>query len=151
MPNPDRAGNARAPIAALLFGLGGLIPFAGLATGLIAGLGTAPVLSAALVTYGAVILSFLGGIRWGFAVKSERLVPPFWDYAFSVIPALAGWAAIFLSLPLAYWVLAGAFVIWFAAEIALPSPVDLPGWYLRLRALLTAGATVSLVAAALAW
>ena len=57
-------------------------------------------ISFALTAYGAVILSFLGGIHWGLAIAgsgadgrknetSSRLV-------LSVVPSLIGWGALFL-------------------------------------------------------
>jgi len=52
-----------------------------------------------LVGYGAVILSFLGAVHWGFVLSDrsdDRVVPV--RLALGVVPALIGWTAILLSL-----------------------------------------------------
>lgn len=47
--------------------------------------------------YGAVILSFLGGIRWGMATIPGSLIPGSWaQYCWSVIPSLISWAGLML-------------------------------------------------------
>ncbi len=64
----------RLPAAALLLGLAGLLPFLACAYG---ALSTRDVVDAnywllALCGYGAVILSFLGGVHWGFVLGAVR-------------------------------------------------------------------------------
>ncbi|MEL7098089.1 MAG: DUF3429 domain-containing protein [Pseudomonadota bacterium] len=88
----------RVPLAPLLLGLAGLIPFVW---------GAATLLSADLATfglstfgsrfvgpyvqlfYGSVILSFMSGVLWGFATKADGAQAAM-GYALSVLPAL--WA-----------------------------------------------------------
>ena len=48
------------------------------------------------LAYGAVILSFLGGIRWGAALRGIGASQRRFDFAISVIPSLAGWAALLI-------------------------------------------------------
>ena len=62
------------PPAAKLLGYAGVLPFAalGLAHFFAGGAVSAHALQGFL-SYGAVILSFLGGIRWGVATRFERL------------------------------------------------------------------------------
>jgi hypothetical protein len=75
----------------------GYIPFLLLALGLVFIAETSPWhagLADAFRTYSAVILSFLGGIRWGLGIGGER--PDARDIALSVLPSLAGWFALFL-------------------------------------------------------
>lgn len=64
-----------------------------------------------LQTYAAVILSFLGGIRWGMALNAGGASST--ALILSVLPALAGWVILPLSI------------------ILLPNPA----WYLALAAL----------------
>ena len=64
------------PIVPLALGLGGLVPFVGLAllvvTGWAARIGmSGDLVRAALLAYGAIIASFLGGIRWGLALRES--------------------------------------------------------------------------------
>ncbi len=88
--------NRRLPILATILGIVGLIPFIG---GGVAALGLqADRATLALVAYGAVTLSFLGGVHWGFALgdldgrgERQRLL-------LGVAPALIGWVAVLLSV-----------------------------------------------------
>lgn len=145
----DRSGLASAPAGALLFGFAGLLPFVVLALGIAFKAGNVAVMTAALQTYGAVTLSFLGGIRWGLAVRSENSSAA--QYFLSILPVLVGWGAVFLSLPLAYAVLAVGFCFWFIVEIAAPKPLAMPHWHRQLRGVLTFGAALSLIVAAIFW
>ncbi|RIJ24445.1 DUF3429 domain-containing protein [Henriciella barbarensis] len=90
----------------------GAIPFIGLAVAM--ALLDAPTNSTAalwLQTYSAVILSFLGGIRWGLALTSRDPKPG--SFVLSVCPCLAGWAI----LPPAIILAPGP--IWFLAYAGL--------------------------------
>jgi Protein of unknown function (DUF3429) len=61
-----------APPAALVFGLGGLIPFIGLAT--LALFGSPAFRADAMLTlanYSATIVSFVGALHWGYAVRDD--------------------------------------------------------------------------------
>ena len=134
------------PRAPLLLGLAGLLPFWGLAIGIgLAPLGgtSAPALATALATYGAVIVSFLGGIRWGLATRDDQRVVAV-QYALAVIPSLLAWAA--LGLPTA-WSLAALGVV---ALVLGPMDLQLVGtlapvWYGRLRIILSCGAGAALL------
>lgn len=145
------SGLAASPRGALIVGLAGLIPFVALALGIALRIGNIPVMSAALLTYGGIILSFLGGIRWGFAVKAERGYSAFFQFGMSVLPALLGWWAMFLPLPLGFGVLATGLAVWFVFERLSPAPSAVPSWYVALRAVLTLGAASSLILAAVFW
>lgn len=149
MPTPLAALRSIPP-APLALGLAGLIPFWALALAIAshADFGLAPgLLDLALATYAAIILSFLGGIRWGLAVAAGRSEAR--DYAIAVVPSLVGWALLAAPEP---WRLAGlGFVL-----LAL-GPLDLglvrsglaPAWFGRLRLILSTGAGVALLLGAL--
>ncbi len=71
------------------------------------------------IAYAAVILSFLGGARWGRALASN--VSPL-RYAEAVLPSLIGFAALLLAhrpLP-ALTLLAGGFLIWLLIDLRDP-------------------------------
>lgn len=132
------------PPAPLLLGLAGLIPFWALAIGLLmhGALGvTPPQLDAALATYGAIIVSFLGGIRWGLAVPAGDTGR---NYLISVLPSLVAWALLAAPEP---WRLVGLGL----AALAL-GPIDLglvrgglaPAWFGTLRIILSVGAGIAL-------
>src|SRR5688500_14465348 len=95
----DLSDSGRIPPAALGLGLVSLIPFAlaalaqwvplpGLAAGLPLPAG---------IAYGAVVLSFLGGIRWGTAIGPYATARQALELAASTLPALAAWIALLLT------------------------------------------------------
>jgi hypothetical protein len=139
------------PASALGLGLGGLIPFAvGAAMAwLVPGVAAVgePV-ATGLVFYGAVILSFLGGTHWGLA-SAAIAGPPRPILVASVVPALIGWLACFLSLPLALALLAVAFALVLILDWRVSRDELAPGWWWRLRLGLTL-AVVLLLGLALA-
>jgi len=135
------------PRVVLAYGLLGLIPF--LAPPAIGGLfpDHAAFAARALALYGGLILSFLGGARWAMAVRQDpvdaRIV------SLAMIPTLVALAVLLLpaelrAAQLAVLALAllihGAWDVWSSG---------LPGWYPRLRLLLTLGGTAGLSAGAL--
>ncbi len=138
------------PIPARVLGIAGLIPFL---LGALA-VGFAPEIKAeaasALLAYGAIILSFLGGIRWGFAVL-EGSKAGWAAYGTGVLPSLAAWLGVLTGGPAGLLVLAVALALWYLLESALPPAFPLPAWYLRLRGALTAVAVLALAAAAFLW
>jgi len=138
-----------APALASLMGFGGLIPFficAGAAHS-----GVAPWASLALViigVYGAVILSFVGAVHWGLAMAGDR--SPAW-FVWSVVPALYAWPPIvFLDTRMALLALVPGFLVCWSVDRRATAAGLLPGWYMRLRHILTLGASMALAAASLA-
>ncbi|HVF82931.1 MAG TPA: DUF3429 domain-containing protein [Sphingomicrobium sp.] len=123
----------RVPLAAALLGSAGLLPplvGAVVAYGDLGSFG--PVAGGFILTYAALILSFLGGSWWAFASREGQ--PRWWLLLFAVAPSLAAWAI----LPMRSTVEAG---LWMAALIAV-SPVGdafihrrglAPAWWMRLR------------------
>lgn len=112
-------------------GYAGLLPFIALTIAGITGDDHSRVLTLFLA-YGAVILSFLGGIHWGIAMHdgganaSRQL-------AACMLPALAAWIALTLERPAALAMLAASYLFWWIydrAVIATP-------WYRTLRRNLT--------------
>jgi len=140
----------RIPLEARILGAGGLIPMlaaVAFAAGAPQPFGF-PLVHAALV-YAAMILSFLGGIYWGFASSAfawnatEMNAPRV--LGLSVLPALAGWLAVFLpnragSVGLALAFIAVLLLDWLSGELGYAPP-----WWMRLRVALTAGMVVLLL------
>src|SRR5688500_12317815 len=97
----------------VILGIAGLIPFVGLAAALVLRtrpLGLDPELVAAtLVAYGAATLAFLGGVRWGLALRHPTGLGARPELAASVLPPLAAWAALLLEPQVALVVLAAGF------------------------------------------
>jgi hypothetical protein len=143
------------PKVPLLLGLGGLIPFVGLALALAAGF-TPPLFTdedsvrVALVGYGVVILSFLGGVRWGLALKEDEAGDgkANRDFVIAIIPALLGWFAWFQPAPADLWWLAAAHVLLGLLDYGLACRIIVQEWFGRLRLGLSLIAALSLILAA---
>ena len=135
------------PVAPLGLGLAGLVPFWGLA----AACWAVPVwgydrpqVDRALVTYAAVILSFLGGIRWGLATREPDQAGVAGQYAVAVLPSLLAWAALLLPEPVRLAVLGLLALGLWPADLALARARLAPPWYGRLRGILSLGAGLAL-------
>ncbi len=146
------------PKMPLLLGLGGLLPFWGLALLLylphqylshqVPWGRTASDL--ALATYAAIIVSFLGGIRWGVAVAAAARSDAIGQYAIAVVPSLVAWALLVAPEP---WRLVGLGILALALggfDQNLVSSAFAPPWFGRLRLILSGGAGVALLLGAFA-
>lgn len=151
----DRHGPERMPKAAALLGAGGLIPFIGLAAAAhIAEGEQAQTALHALVTYGAVILSFLGGIIWGLGISGfgdgrERPREAL-RLTVSVLPSLFGWVALLFPPATGLWLLAACFLMVLSVDLLMCKRGLAPSWYPTLRWRLTGIAVLCLLAATMA-
>ncbi len=146
------------PPVPLALGLAGLIPFAALS--LLAATGYEPVPDLpdlalqALALYGATILSFLGGMRWGLAVADPDQRRARGAYVLSVLPQLAAWALVagfqLLGLPraLCFGGLAALVLAFGLMDYAHAQVGGAPLWFGRLRIVLSVGAAAALGIAA---
>jgi hypothetical protein len=136
------------PQAAMALGLAGLIPFVGLAAlSLIGPEGWRDTVLKALAYYGATILAFMGGCRWGFAAAGLGAGPTPKLLGLAVAPSLWAWVALMLPPPFEKEMLALGLVLLYAADVALKLQGGTPEWWLRLRLPLTLVAAASLIAA----
>lgn len=128
-------------------GFGGLAPFVILAALTLVGpMGWKSWVSQGLVAYGAVILSFLGGITWGLAVTRERVRDPL--YLASMAPFFAGWIALLVPVFVGLLLLMVAFLGALANDFMLKRAGLTPGWFFSLRLTLTAVVVACLAVAA---
>ncbi|NJR20203.1 MAG: DUF3429 domain-containing protein [Hyphomonadaceae bacterium] len=144
-----------APRGPWVLGILGLVPFYG---AILAGQFAPPPYSLVSITvfyvYSAVILSFLGGTRWGFEVSTRPEGPSFLTLLFSVIPsllALVGGVSQFVAPLLGLGILAaGFFAMWVWDYATTGGSTRLwPLWYRPLRTMLSVGALVAI--ALMAW
>ena len=138
------------PVVPLWLGLAGAIPFVAL-SGLIIlphfdiTLGLPErLLHHALLSYGALIASFLGGVRWGlsFAAPSSRQTALF---VVSVCPSLVAWLALALPRPYDLIVLITLFLCLLILDIHLVKHRLVPRWFGSLRLLLSCFVVLSLL------
>jgi Protein of unknown function (DUF3429) len=139
---------ARIPAVALLLGAAGLLPFA---AGALAVWIPVPLLPSAegsrlSISYGAIILSFLGGIRWGTAIGPYGARRQSIEFLTSVLGSVAGLAAVFLPTVPALALLIAGFLLQALWDVTSVESGRLPSWFGKLRMLLTAGAVVCLIA-----
>ena len=138
----DAPMNARPPAAAILLGAAGVLPFLVLALAALSqSEPEATRYLAWLVFYGAVILSFLGAVHWGFVLAGGQAERAGLRLGLGVLPALAGWVALWLDdagVPAAaVGLLIAALLAVSAAEREFYIRGWLPRGYLWLRYLLT--------------
>ena len=91
-----------------------------------------------LIGYGAVILSFLGGIRWGIAIEAGASAT---TLLLSVIPSLLGWLTLVMEPRVAVITLIialSAQYVWDRASVASGA---FPAWFAPIRT----GITVAVV------
>lgn len=136
------------PSTPLWLGLGGLIPFyAALALVYTAPGEIAAVALRGLIGYGAVILSFLGGVWWGAGLRSSDVGDR--HMVLSVLPSLVAWPALYLSPQNALLVLLAGHVASGLVDRIAALSGNLPAWYGRLRVILAIGASLALALALL--
>ena len=98
----------------------------------------------AFIGYGAVILSFMGGIRWGAALqstsgsRSEQMI-------LSVAPSLAAWLSLLILRPWSLILLLAAFLVQGVWDVSSARKGFLPGWFGRLRLTITAIVVASIL------
>ena len=144
---------SRQPPMAVILSVAGLIPF------LVCGWGAmsrdpsgVQINSLALITYGAVSLSFLGGVHWGFVLKGDAQPGERRRLALGVLPALTGWGAALLGITthmvLGLAVLIAGYIATAVLEGRGHRLELVPHGYMMLRWLLT-GVIVLMLAAVL--
>ncbi len=144
------------PRVVALLGYGGLLPFGLGALGLLLAPSGQALWQTMLLAYAAIILSFVGALHWGFAMRADDNAAP-WLYSWSVVPALLGWVALLLPgvLPLlgsdshtgtvmAAALLLLAYAAHYLQDRRLARHQSLPAWYLPLRLRLSTGAVLAL-------
>nr|XP_022314558.1 transmembrane protein 69-like [Crassostrea virginica]XP_022314559.1 transmembrane protein 69-like [Crassostrea virginica]XP_022314560.1 transmembrane protein 69-like [Crassostrea virginica] len=140
-------GLRHCPYPALVLGASGLLPFIG-APGLMMILGQSSVafLANAQMVYGACILSFLGGVRWGFGVCEGKTTPVEWDnmknMTISIVPSLVAFTAVLCPEPVSQII-----VMLGLTGVGCYDAVSesYPAWFRGLRMLLTFVAVSSFI------
>lgn len=90
-----------------------------------------------VLIHGAIVLSFLGAVRWGVALRMPDAPGRAALFAGGVLPALAGFIALLLPGLGGFWPLVAGFIlVWWMDRRAVARGL-MPDWYGRLRAPLT--------------
>lgn len=141
-----RFWGAGAPPAAAGLSYAALLPLAALLVPVAMAGTEEPDTAIVFIGYGALLLSFLAGIRWGQAMRTDAGRTA--GLAAAALPALAGWLALLAPPIAAAGILAAAFAAQGAWDVWSAEASRLPVWYGRLR-LRTTPITVALLVAAL--
>jgi hypothetical protein len=143
------------PGAPLALTLAGIAPFAA-GAGVMWAARQDPVLQAqaglTLLVYGAVILSFVGGLRWGAEVAGSE-APRGAVLALSALGSLAAWVLVLYGVlgALNWQVFAAAAGAHLLHGVWDTGAAGLPAWMRRLRAIGTVGAAAALLAGGAAY
>ncbi|NXR43683.1 TMM69 protein, partial [Hippolais icterina] len=134
------------PKPALYLSLGGLIPFVAVPLAMAMQGTYCRELAFAQVAYGAATASFLGGMRWGFALPENSPAKPDWlNLANGTVPPLLACQALLFKD-----VTQGAVMLMLALGIALHYDISLlptyPRWFKVLRVVGTVVMVLSLLA-----
>jgi hypothetical protein len=128
------AQKPQAPAALQVIGYGALVPFVAMAmiiTFTYPSPGAAGAL-AALIGYGAALLSFIGGIRWGLAVATGGDYLHFRPLGLATLAMPFAWIVMFMDTRVALAALMAGFQLLLLVErVGLPSPM--PAWYRALQ------------------
>jgi Protein of unknown function (DUF3429) len=134
---------------AMILGISGLVPFVGLAA--VIGLGPPTwyvYWLVALSYYGAVILTFVGALHWGYALKRNARGRDAWlQYAFSVAPALIAWLSLLFPVWTSLKLQAAGLLICCLFDRSMSRSDPVPPWFLRLRTGLTLVGAAALILA----
>ncbi len=137
---------------ALALGWLGVIPFVSLALAclLLPGLAARHAALSALILYGALILSFLGGATWGLTLaRPDRAELGVRDLLIGIGASLLGFAGALLTPGAGLPVLVAGFALMLAYDLRAIAAGLLPVWYRPLRMGLTFTAIASLGVAGL--
>jgi hypothetical protein len=132
---------SRLPPLAIILGIAGLLPFFAAALG--AARADTMVQNSAmpLITYGAVILAFLGGVHWGFVLEGPSERGERGRLVLGVVPGLAGWGAVLLGVWRQPFLALAVLIVAFAATAIVEGRTQklelMPSGYMVLRWVLT--------------
>lgn len=132
----------QSPTPALVLGMSGLIPFVAAPVYMINSGVFLPDVAQAQLYYGASILSFLGGVRWGLTLPMGTTQPPNWsNLIYGITPSLIAWLGLLVSQPLGFLTVIGGLGFTGYMDLAM---WGYPGWYKGMRFCLTFIAILSL-------
>ena len=99
-------------------------------------------LAQAQLFYGASILSFLGGVRWGLTLSEGTTQPPDWhNLGYSVTPSLVAWLGLLAPHSVGVLTVMGGLGLAGYMDMAM---WGYPGWFKGMRFCLTFVAVLSL-------
>ncbi|XP_011365907.1 transmembrane protein 69 [Pteropus medius] len=139
------------PKPALYVTVAGLIPFVAPPLIMVMTKTYIPILAFTQMAYGASFLSFLGGIRWGFALpEGSPAKPDFLNLANSTVPVVFSWFAFLISERLSEAIVTVIIGLGIALHIELFLLPHYPNWFRAMRIVVTLVAFLSFIITLLA-
>ncbi|EHB01602.1 Transmembrane protein 69, partial [Heterocephalus glaber] len=136
----------KTPKPALYITLAGLIPFIAPPLIMVMTKSYIPVLAFTQMAYGASFLSFLGGIRWGFALtEGSPAKPDYVNLANGVAPVVFSWFAFIISESLNEAIITVIIGLGLALHIEVFLLPHYPNWFKALRIVVTLVAYFSFI------
>ncbi|XP_034386831.1 transmembrane protein 69-like [Cyclopterus lumpus] len=136
----------KSPKPALYLSFAGLIPFVAPTLLMAVTESYFPELAYAQLAYGASIVSFLGGARWGFALPESSPAKPDWiNLANSVVPSLLAWVSMLMSDSIATATIMVIMGLGISLHYDLSLLPTYPSWFKAIRAILTTVAFFSFI------
>jgi len=86
-----------------------------------------------MVAYGAIILSFLGGVRWGVAINNNHTTHLLW----SAVPSLIAWGCLLAPTPYQLPALTFGFFAQWLWDYRSTKQSFMPPWFGRLRSFIS--------------
>lgn len=137
------------PVLAAQLGYAGLIPFVLLAiASWVFSKEFHTQIHTALLSYAAIILSFMGAVHWGLAIAGRAEIES-WQLGLSVLPPLVAWFASLAPPMINYSILILAFIGLCLFDGHMVKAGKAPPWYSSLRIPLTTVVVISLIVAEL--
>jgi hypothetical protein len=127
------------PLIAVLLGIAGLVPVIGCGLAAMGRGGDSERMLSALIAYGAVMLAFLGGMQWGFALPAgSQPRRQRWRLLLGVVPPLFGWVALLIALFAPDWIALAVLTVGFIGTALVEhrsaeQDTTMPSGYLWLR------------------
>lgn len=103
-----------------------------------------------LLAYGAVIVSFMTGIKWGSELSENRPALRSHVMSFAVLPSILAWIVLVVGIVSQSWMAGAMFILsgCFLLLLAWDLITEYPDWYIQLRVTATLMACASLIAVA---
>ena len=112
-----------------------------------------PLAAQAIISYAAIVVSFLGGIQWGIGLSTIDQQPHTARSLFllSIVPSLLAWAMLFLPVSTSRIIVA-IFLVGFVwiIDALLHLQKVIPDWFFRLRSIISCVIIGALIAALVA-
>ncbi|XP_007538529.1 transmembrane protein 69 [Erinaceus europaeus] len=126
------------PKPALYVTLAGLIPFVAPPLVMVMTKSYIPLLAFVQMAYGASFLSFLGGIRWGFALpQGSPAKPDYLNLANSIAPVIFSWFAFLASEKISEAIVTVLIGLGITLHVELFLLPHYPNWFKALRIVVT--------------